>query len=310
MKEDVINYQEILAFLEQTRKWIGPNFYISVVGGEPLIYEGIFDIFKYCTENDIICMTHTNGISFSEKVCNKIIDSGLPYLSVSLDSHRPDVHNRFRGVKTAFDKCIQGLKYLSEHGKKMTLGVTAILMKDNIEEFDKSVDFFLSLPIHRFNFQPIRVWTEEMHYEKWPEYKYWIHDNEALNRVENYLLKKKKEDIRIMNSKEDITGLKKYFNNPISQVRTGRKKCTIGYNRLTIDYKGNVYLGCIYHPPVGNIKDSIDIKKIWRSAKAKEIRSKMATCQIPCTDICYKNLSLRQKIQKLIVYINSGLFQN
>ena len=45
VKEDYITYKDILATLQDTRKWIGPNYYVSIVGGESLIFKGIFDIF-------------------------------------------------------------------------------------------------------------------------------------------------------------------------------------------------------------------------------------------------------------------------
>jgi MoaA/NifB/PqqE/SkfB family radical SAM enzyme len=174
-KNDYLDSQEIIKTLKQLKKWIKGDFFVQIAGGEPLIFKGIYDIFSFCSENGIICKISTNGIALTEKNCDKIIESGLPYLSVSLDSHLPEIHDKFRGIDKALEKAIKGINYLSKNGN-LTLGISSVLMKDNISTFDKSVDYFLSLPVHRLLIQPIRIWTDDLSIDKWKDYKYWVND--------------------------------------------------------------------------------------------------------------------------------------
>ena len=147
-KEDYLSSDEIIHTLKELKSWIGSGFFVQIAGGEPLIFKGIFDIFSFCSENNIICKISTNGIALTESNCKKIIDSKLDYLSVSIDSHKSEIHDKFRGFDGALDNAIKGIKYLAENSN-ITLGISSVLLSENIKDYPDSVDFFLDLPIHR-----------------------------------------------------------------------------------------------------------------------------------------------------------------
>lgn len=305
-KNDYLNSDDLINTLKQLRNWLGSNFFVQISGGEPLIFKGIYDIFSFCVDNDIICKISTNGISLTEKTCDKIIQSKLQFLSVSLDSHLPEIHNKYRGVDKTFEYALKGLDYLAKNGD-LTLGITSIIMRDNISSLCDSVDYFLKLPIHRLLFQPIGVWTENIPVEKWHEYEYWVNDKDALKHFEEYLLMKKKEDARIINTERDIKEWSMYFNDPNSRIEYNDKKCNIGYDRISINYKGDIYLGCGNFSSIGNIKKD-NLQDAWNSSNSKIIRQQMMKCTYPCTYNCYKVLTLQEKIKKVQVFIKSGLF--
>ena len=307
-KNDYLTADEIIKVIDDLNNWAGNDFFIQISGGEPLIFKGIYDIFGFIAEKKIKTKISTNGISLTKKTCDKIIKSGLPYLSVSLDSHIPEIHDKFRGVKGTFKRAVEGLKYLHENGD-LTLGISSIIMKDNISTFSESVEYFLSLPINRFLFQPIRVWTEKLPMDRWHEYMYWVNDKESLKKTADYLLKIKQEDNRVFNSVQDINDLEPYFTSPSLLVNSNSKECNIGYDRITIDYKGDVFLGCYYYKSVGNIKEK-NIIDIWKSEQAEINRRKMRNCKIPCTNNCYKQSTLKDKVKKLIELQKAGLFSD
>ena len=305
-KNDYLSSEEIINTLKRLKRWIKTDFFVQIAGGEPLIFKGIYDIFSYCSDNGIICKISTNGIALTEKTCDKIIQSKLPYLSVSLDSHLPEIHDKYRGVDNTLERAVKGIKYLSKHGN-LTLGISSILMRDNVSTFQQSVEYFLELPIHRLLIQPIRIWTESLPIEKWNEYEYWVKDMDALKSFTKFLISKKREDSRIFNTEKDIKEWSQYFKSPVSLSNNQIKKCTIGYDRIIVTYKGDVFLGCSLFGSVGNIKKD-DVKTIWYSQKANDIRKKMIKCTIPCTSNCFKDLSLKDKIVKAKLLIKSGLF--
>jgi MoaA/NifB/PqqE/SkfB family radical SAM enzyme len=305
-KEDRLTAQEIIKAIDDLKNWVGKGFFLQIAGGEPLIFKGIFDIFSFCAGNDIICKISTNGYALTPNICDKIIESKLSYLSVSLDSHQKEIHDKFRGVDGILDRAVDGIKYLAQNSK-ITLGVSSVLMRDNVDHFPESVDFFLNLPIHRILIQPIGVWTENLSINRWKEYEYWVNDEEAMGAVVRYLSSKKKIDSRILNTEKDFVEWKEYFIHPESSLNTRIKKCIIGYKTLDIDYEGNVYLGCGNFGSIGNIKND-SLKDLWRSTKANKIRKRMMKCGIPCQYNCTKTLSLKDKISKATVLIKSGLF--
>jgi MoaA/NifB/PqqE/SkfB family radical SAM enzyme len=299
--------EEIIDCLKQLHEWLGDSFIVQIAGGEPLIFPGIYDIFSYCHDIGIICKISTNGIAFNERALDMIIASRLSYLTVSLDSHLSEIHDKFRGFLGAFERAVEGLKYLAEKGN-LTLGISSVIMKDNIATLPESVDFFLSLPIHRLLLQPIRTWTYQGSIDKWTDYEYWINDNKAMESFTAYLLNKKKTDPRIMNTEEDIREWGDYFKDPTTFINKHKQKCRLGYDRIEIKYKGDIYLGCTLYGTIGNIKHD-KIRATWESEKAKSVRKEMMKCTHPCTSNCYKELNLPQKIAKALVLAKSGLFK-
>jgi MoaA/NifB/PqqE/SkfB family radical SAM enzyme len=301
--EDYLTSQEIIGVISELKAWIGPHFFLQIAGGEPLIFIGIYEIFRYCADNGILCKISTNGITLNSKaVCDRVINSGLKYLTVSIDSHVPEVHDRYRGVKGAFDRAMKGLTYLRKNSD-MVLGVSAIIMKENAASLRELTDFFCSLDIDRILFQPVRAYG--MKVSEWKNYQFWVQDLEALDKGLRYIKRKKKEDRRITNSYGHLDIMSDYFRDPRSIA--SKRKCSIGFEHIEISYKGDLFL-CNAYPAVGNIKES-SVREMWISDKAREIRRKMVSCTLPCTSNCKKELSLKEKIDKFMVFFKAGLFR-
>ncbi len=300
-KNDYITDQHILDFLDDMADWVGPNFFVQIAGGEPLVFKGIYDIFKRCADRKIICKISSNGYGLNPQVCNKIIDSGLQYLTVSLDSHLPEVHDRYRGIPGTFEKAVEGLRYLREHGN-LTLGISSIIMKENIGYVKEMAEYFLSIDIDRILFQPIRDYYNPI--EKWMEYEHWIHDLDALNRGMDQLIELKSKHPRLLNTVEDFELMRGYFADP-NYIRNARD-CHIGYEQLYVDDKGDITM-CNEYDIIGNIKDR-NIKEVWHAQKTRELRDQMVKCNLPCTSNCKKELSMKDKIRKFQVLYKSGLF--
>ena len=51
VEEDYIDSSEIIEAIKQLKEWLGSGFYVSIAGGETLIYPGIFEIFKFICKN-------------------------------------------------------------------------------------------------------------------------------------------------------------------------------------------------------------------------------------------------------------------
>ncbi|GAA4548927.1 radical SAM protein [Amycolatopsis samaneae] len=73
-------------------------FYLSYIGGEPLLRKDIYQLIDYSTDLGIYTGIHTNGMLVREDTVAKLKDVGCQILGVSIDSHDPIVHDRVRGV--------------------------------------------------------------------------------------------------------------------------------------------------------------------------------------------------------------------
>ncbi len=82
-----------------------PNFYLW--GGEPLIYNGIFDLVAYAKSRGLTVQINTNALLL-EKHAQDVIDSGLDDLIISVDGPEA-VHDDIRCLPGAFAKLRDGI---------------------------------------------------------------------------------------------------------------------------------------------------------------------------------------------------------
>ena len=92
-----------------------PN--ITLFGGEPFLYHYSLDLIRYIKKKDMHCLMITNG-SMLENLAEKVVESGLDELNVSIDGGRK-LHDEIRGMPGLFDKIMKGLKQVTHFKTKM-----------------------------------------------------------------------------------------------------------------------------------------------------------------------------------------------
>lgn len=85
--------------------------YISILGGEPLLYPGLFEVLEHIRKRGIQSGITTNGVHLRQHA-EQLMAVGLHRINVSLDAF-PDVHDRIRGVEGTFAAAMEGIKHLS-----------------------------------------------------------------------------------------------------------------------------------------------------------------------------------------------------
>jgi len=91
--------------------------HIKLTGGEPLLHPDFIKIIDLLREKNLQLTIETNGILMTETLARYLKEkSTLGLISVSLDGSTAETHDAFRGVKGAFDKACNAVKYLAEAG--------------------------------------------------------------------------------------------------------------------------------------------------------------------------------------------------
>jgi len=130
---------------------------IILSGGEPLLRKDIFDIIRYSKKNmDKVYIT-TNGILIDKKIAQRLKNSGIDMVSVSIESSEEKIHDSLRG-KGTFKKSIKALRNLKDAGfNKESLNITATINKKNISTLQKLIDFAekIGVSMNYSFFQPI-----------------------------------------------------------------------------------------------------------------------------------------------------------
>ncbi|MDD2901591.1 MAG: SPASM domain-containing protein [Syntrophales bacterium] len=145
------------AFLLEDLRRRGQRPLLVLLGGEPMLYEGIGDLIEAAADLGLPVMMTTNGTGVAA-LAPRLVHAPLVGLQLSIDGHTPELHNRLRpgaGKVNNFAQIEAALTAVrqvrEESGRQLPL-ITAITvisrenaghLVDIYETFRKRVDFFV-----------------------------------------------------------------------------------------------------------------------------------------------------------------------
>jgi radical SAM protein with 4Fe4S-binding SPASM domain len=122
-------------------------FNINLSGGEPLMRPDIFDIIDYASQKRISIDLLTNGALITEKVLNRLEDSNIFNVQVSIDGIE-ETHDRFRGRKGTYERAINAIKLLKD--AKFNVSISSTVTKQNMSEIPRIIDMAIDLGLPSF----------------------------------------------------------------------------------------------------------------------------------------------------------------
>ena len=118
-KDEELTLEEIKNLVDDIARMNARVF--TLHGGEPLVHPDVYEISAYAASKGLLVNFITNGIMLNEKNIEKIIESKINSVTISLDG--PDyIHDDLRGMKGAFKKIMDGVAILrakEKEGKKI-----------------------------------------------------------------------------------------------------------------------------------------------------------------------------------------------
>ena len=118
---DEMTTEEGKAMIDDLAAFGSPVILFS--GGEPLMRKDLLELAKYATDRGLRAVISTNGTLITKEIAAEFKKIGLSYVGVSLDGLQP-THERFRGMKGAFEKAMEGIRNCREAGIKVGLRFT------------------------------------------------------------------------------------------------------------------------------------------------------------------------------------------
>lgn len=281
---DAVTVDEWKRFIITLREFMGESkLRIQFVGGEPLLKKGIIDLIRFSADNGFSTVMTSNGFLIDKAMGEKLCDSGLDSISLSLDSHREEVHDYLRGAKGTYRNLMRAIDYLDRCRQGLDISIVTIIMEDNLDDLVKLATIvnkdsrlsnisFLSLA------QPFFTPRENKWYEN-SQYSFlWPKDIKKVHSVIDKLIDLKNAGYKISNSISQFKVFKVYFENPGIFIK--KVECNLGYNSISVKYTGEIFL-CFSMEPVGNIWDG-NIKEFWFDSKTELVRKKMRNCKENC----------------------------
>ena len=92
-------------------------------GGEPLMREDLPELARFAVDRGMRAVISTNATLLTKKMAGVLKKTGISYVGVSLDGMKK-THDRFRGVKGAFDLTLKGIRACRDAGIKVGVRFT------------------------------------------------------------------------------------------------------------------------------------------------------------------------------------------
>lgn len=116
---------------------------VILTGGEPLLRKNIFLLAERGTQMGLRMVMATNGTLLTPKLVERMKESGIRRVSVSLDGADQDEHDRFRNVPGAFQGAMDGIRLLKKAGLPFQINTT--ITRQNIGNMEDILNMAVRL---------------------------------------------------------------------------------------------------------------------------------------------------------------------
>jgi radical SAM protein with 4Fe4S-binding SPASM domain len=118
-------------------------------GGEPLLRSDIYELIRYGASKGLKMGLGSNGSLIDDAAAKKLKEAGIETVSISLDSHIPEQHDEFRGVKGSWEKAVSAIKALRKNGVLVQVNTT--LTQQNYDQIDDIISLVESIGVENFH---------------------------------------------------------------------------------------------------------------------------------------------------------------
>lgn len=289
------------AFLLEDLRRRGQRPLLVLLGGEPMLYEGIADLIDAAAGLGLPVMMTTNGTGVAA-VAQQLVQAPLVGLQLSIDGHTPELHNYLRPGAGAINNFAQieaalsAVRQAREETRRQLPVITAITvisqenaghLIDIYETFRDRVDFFvfcLSWWIdetasraheadfsRRFGFTPYlhRGYLSDSKPQDYPLLHRQLH--EVLRRSRTW----ESPPVSIIPPLSSAADLESYYTD--HGALFGYQRCTAIFQEMQIMSDGRVTPCRSYIDyPVGNVKDAT-LTELWNSPPYVKFRRSLMT---------------------------------
>ena len=227
---------------------------IHFTGGEPFLYQGLWDVVAYARTKGYGVAMMTNGCLVTGEDGNRAFDLGISDIQVSLEGP-PSLHASIRG-KGSFNAAAKGVGYLVAAGNKVSANVT--LSRINVDKIEETTEIARKMGFHSIGFSRV------------------VPCGRGKGFIDQFLspqeLKSAYQEIVSLNSPsfkvlsgDPLAGTLSGINPPIGCSLT-LSGCSAGFSGVTLTSDGSVMpcrrIGLV----AGNLKMK-SLREIWASSK-------------------------------------------
>ena len=238
-------------------------FILTFTGGEPTLKEDLPELLVYAQQKGLVTGLITNGRKLANKsYVEKLERSGLDFVQITLESHKPKIHNQITGDPKSYKETVEGIKNLIPTQIYTTTNTT--LNQHNKASFLDTIDFIKKLGVAAFGSNSL------------------IYSGKAKQIAKEFTLtiKDLKTLLPKIQDKAAKLGLKFLWYTPTQyceldpvKLGLGIKSCSAAMINMCIAPNGDVYPCQSYFESLGNILENT-WETIWNHPLATKIRNR------------------------------------
>lgn len=231
--------------------------------GEPFLHKDIYKMIEYTAKKNISVEISTNLNAFKPEDADRLVQSGLELLVVSLDGADQETYSHYR-IGGNFERVIENISAIVEAKKKAgsrfpVVEVQFLIMKHNENKIDAIKDLTERLGVDRLRLGPVTInWRNREDHS-------WLPSNDQMSRYD--------------------------FLRSYDKIYARRKLCEWLWRSAVINWDGSILPCCVFEGPkaeFGSLSENT-FAEIWNNscyqrARAvftanRNITGKMNICQ-------------------------------
>jgi radical SAM protein with 4Fe4S-binding SPASM domain len=238
-------------------------FILTFTGGEPTLRDDLPELLRYAQEKGMVTGLITNGRKLKDYSFVEVLEkSGLDFVQVTLESHKPEIHDAMTGAVGSWAETVAGIKNAAK--SQIYVSTNTTLSKHNADHFLSTVDFIKSLGVDGFGCNSL------------------IYSGKANDVSQEFALSVETLTALLpkVHEKAHEVGLKFLWYTPTQyclfnpvQLGLGIKSCTAAMINACVGPNGDVYPCQSYFESLGNILTE-PWEKIWSNPLAEKLRSR------------------------------------
>jgi|GEM_PF-979899 len=247
---------------------------ITFLGGEPMVWPGLYDAIESCTRANVLTDLTTNGTLLDATTIEQLGQAGLDYLNISVDGvEATDVSKKNSIVRGDTLKLLKACR--RKHG--MHFRINSVIYKNNFEQVKVMMEFARQNNVQISLGYVVPPLDEE--HRSGSDIYFTIRDEEVLREIVDYIIARRRQGYPIIDPEEYFTG--------VFQFLRGEKFWDCNYPTR---------YGWVNVTPSGKVRsctkkmDELDYDFLdLDAAKLKSLRAVLAENVAKCNVHCYSN---------------------